>query len=282
MAESKGMERMRFGCCGSMIAPAADPAGIAVIESMAEIGLDYIELSLAHLAALDEARFGDVARRLGRSGIPCEACNNFFPASIRLTGAEARLDAALEYARGAMDRAARLGVRVIVFGSSGAKNVPDGFDHRTAWKQIVELLQRLGPMADSRGMAIAIEPINRRESNIVNLAAEGLRLALEAAHPSVGLLVDYYHLAVEREDPAILADAASSIRHLHVARVAGRRFPCAQESAGMSAFFNEIRRIGYSGRCSIEAYTDDFRADARRSLAYLRTALDLKIEESGS
>ena len=270
---------MRIGCCGSMISPAVDPIGIEVIEVMAELGFDYIELSLAHLAALDEDRYIDLVRRVGRSGLRCEACNNFFPAAIRLTGENARLDDAVEYARRALDRAAGLGVCIIVFGSAGAKNVPAGFNHPTAWRQIVELLQNLGPMAESREITIAIEPLNKQESNIVNLAAEGLRLALEVAHPNVGLLIDYYHLAMEHEDPAILVEAGAAIRHVHFAQVAGRRFPYAQESAGMAAFFDRIRSIRYTGRCSIEAYTDNFRADARRALAYLRAATDFDAKE---
>jgi D-psicose/D-tagatose/L-ribulose 3-epimerase len=272
-------DRVRFGCCGSMIAPATDPVGVEMIETMAELGFDYIELSLAHLAALDQGRYRELGRRVERSGLRCEACNNFFPPAIRLTGVDARPDAALEYAERALDRAAGLGARVIVFGSSGAKNVPAGFDHRAAWRQIVELLRRLGPMAASRGLAIAIEPLNKTESNIVNLAAEGLRLAAEVAHPHVGLLVDYYHLAMEREAPAILVEAGSAIRHLHMAQVAGRRFPCARESAGMAAFFDAIRSIRYTGRCSIEAYTDDFAADARQALAFLRAMLDFNVKE---
>jgi len=36
----------RFGCCGSMIAPASDPVGLAIVEDLAAFGYDYIELSL--------------------------------------------------------------------------------------------------------------------------------------------------------------------------------------------------------------------------------------------
>jgi D-psicose/D-tagatose/L-ribulose 3-epimerase len=273
---------MRFGCCGSMISPAIDPIGIEMIETMAELGFDYIELSLAHIAALDEDGYARLGRRVERSGLRCEACNNFFPATLRLTGEDARPDLAIEYARRALDRAAGLGARVIVFGSAGARNVPAAFDSRTAWRQIVELLRNLGAIAASRGIAIAIEPLNRLESNIVNLAAEGLRLAREVAHPGVGLLIDYYHLAMEHEDPAILAEAGAAIRHIHFAQATGRRFPCVQESAVMEAFFDEIRNIGYAGRCSVEAYTDDFPADARRALAYLRAATDFPCEDPSS
>jgi D-psicose/D-tagatose/L-ribulose 3-epimerase len=263
---------MRLGCCGSLIAPAADAIGVGVIDELAATGYDYVELSLADIAALSGPAFEDLARRVEGSGLRSEACNNFFPATVRLTGPEARLAVALDYASRALERAARLGARVIVFGSSGAKNVPPGFSHDTAWRQIVNLLQHLGPFAARHDVTIAIEPINRLESNIVNRVAEGIRLFREVNHPHVRLLVDFYHLTLEGEDPAILLEAADAIRHVHVARVEGRTFPVAWDAA-FERFFDHLRRAGYAGRCSIEAVTADFPSDAPRALATLRAGL---------
>ncbi len=260
---------MLIGCCACMIAPGTDPIGIESIEQMAALDFDYAELSLAHLAALPDEEFRGLAGRVERSGLRCEACNNFFPPSVRLTGPDASLPAALDYAARAIGRAARLGVCTIVFGSAAAKNVPRGYGHGAAWSQIVELLQRLGPMARQHELTIAIEPISRAESNIVNHAAEGLQLMREVNHPSVRLLVDYYHLMREREDPAIILEAGDAIRHVHIASLARRAFPTRWEE-DFTPFFACLRRIRYEGRCSIEAFTEDFTADARLALRALR------------
>ena len=150
-----------------MISPSTDPIGVEIVESLAQFGFDYLELSLSGLAALPPPAFSSLHRRIKRSGIPCEACNNFFPPRVRLTGSEARLPVALDYARAAMERAASLGVCLIVFGSSDARNMPQGFPKEVAGKQIVELLQHLGPVAAQHGITIAIEPLNRQESNIL-------------------------------------------------------------------------------------------------------------------
>jgi D-psicose/D-tagatose/L-ribulose 3-epimerase len=260
---------MRWGCCGCMISPTGDPVGIGIIELLSEIGYDYVELSLSDFTVMSDLEFAGMTRRIEQSGIRCEACNNFFPRTIRLTGEEARLQSALDYAAKALDRAARLGAGIIVFGSSGAKNVPLGFSRDTAWRQIVELLRHLGPMAAQHHLIIAIEPINREESNMINLAAEGLRMAREVDHPNIQLLIDYYHLSMEREDHAILAEAGTAIRHLHFAKVEGRSFPL-EATPAHRQFFAEMRHIQYSGRCSIEAFTGDFPAEARCALRILK------------
>jgi D-psicose/D-tagatose/L-ribulose 3-epimerase len=217
----------------------------------------------------DCALSGSNRRRDHRSGIRCEACNNFFPPQIRLTGQDADLTEALNYAGKALDRAARLGACIVVFGSSASRNVPHGFPMEKAWQQLVELLGNLGPMAKPHGITITIEPLNKLESNIINLAPEGLRLAQEVDHPNIQLLLDFYHLMMERETPETILQAGSFIRHVHLAKPEGRLFPTEPEDE-LCRFFSYLERIRYSRRCSIEAYTSGFEADARRSLRILK------------
>jgi len=260
--------RMRFGCCGNMIAQATDPVGIEIVEQLAALGFDYIELSMRDVAVLPAAALDRIATRLQRAGLACEACNNFFPPEIRLTGPAADLPAALRYAETAFAAAARLGVAVIVFGSAGARNVPAGFPLDAAWAQLRTLLAALGPRAEARGIAIVIEPLNRGESNILHTVAEGWRMAQEVAHPQVRLLADAYHVRQNGEDPASLR-AVGPIAHVHVAEHADRLFPSGGD-ATLAAFFAELRATGYAQRCSIEAYTKDFTGDAARALRVCR------------
>ncbi len=260
---------MRYGCCGSMVARRADGTGIEIVEQLKEMGFDYIELSLAHITALSDSDFDVLGERLRQTGLRCEACNNFFPPQIRLTGSAADLPLTLDYVERAFRRASLLGTEVIVFGSSGAKNVPEGFSRDRAWMQIVHLLRALDPPAEKYGITVAIEPLNRLESNIVNTVAEGLRLAREVNREHIQLLVDYYHLMMEQESPDIILEAADSIRHLHFAEPEGRVFPQGH-NPGYSVFFARLKEIGYTGRLSLEAYSGEFAVDAPRSLSLLK------------
>ena len=262
---------MRVGCCASMIAPQWDPMGIESVEAMAALGFDYVELSLAHLALASEGDFEAVVSRVSRSGIRCEANNNFFPPHIRLTGPEADLDAALRYASLALGRAARLGVEVIVLGSSGAKNVPEGFPKEKARTQLLALLRRLGPLAEGEGITIVLEPISRPEANFVTQTGEGWALVREVDHPGIRLLVDYFHMAGEGEDAAVIREAGDVIRHAHFARPGNRVFPTEWEDR-FDPFFQALGEVGYGGRLSIEAFTQDFEADAPRALELVREA----------
>ena len=51
-----------------------------------------------------------------------------------------------------------------------------------------------GPMAESYGIRIAIEPLSYREDNVINTVSDAVRLARSVNLPSVGVLADYYHV----------------------------------------------------------------------------------------
>lgn len=244
---------MRLGCCVNMLGNADDPIGRRYIRAVKEAGYDYVELPLAQVMELSEQEFGGLLDELDAAALPCRCCNNFFPASVRLTGENADLAAAEDYIARAVKRAARLGAERIVFGSSGAKNVPEGFSHERAFEQIVEVLRLADRYVQPEHICIVIEPLNRKESNIILNLTDGERLVKAVDRPSVRLLVDYYHFRMEEESPEVLRQAMPDIRHVHFAEPQGRSFPTG-ESADYESFFEILREGNYTGGVSIEAY----------------------------
>jgi len=260
---------MRIGYCTNLIATQIDGTGSEWIEKGQENGFDYVELPLAQMVDLNDKEFSSLKEKVGSSGLKCEACNNFFPASIRLTGNDVDNGKTEAYLDKALGRAAQLGVKVIVLGSPKSKNVPEGYPMDKAWFQLVELLKAIDPLVRKRGITVVIEPLNKGESNILNTAAEGLKLVKAIDRENIKLLIDYYHLVMEKENPEIILDAGSYIKHIHFANPAGRVYP-AEKIDGYIRFMDLLKRIGYEGRISVEAYTKDFCHDAKRSVEMLR------------
>ncbi len=260
---------MRIGYCTNLIATQKDGTGSEWIEKGKDSEFDYVELPLAQMVDLDDEAFLSLKGRVGVSGLKCEACNNFFPASIRLTGTAVNYGKIEEYLSKALERAAQLGVKVIVFGSPKSKNVPEGYPMDKAWSQLVELLKTIDPLVRAKDITIVIEPLCKLESNIINTAAEGLGLVKAVERKNIKLLIDYYHLIMEKENPEILLRAGSYIKHIHFANPAGRVYP-AEKVDGYIRFMDLLKRSGYEGRISVEAYTKDFCHDAKRSVEILR------------
>jgi D-psicose/D-tagatose/L-ribulose 3-epimerase len=271
-------------CCHALLAitPAAQQTGkvqvgycvgLKGLETAKAAGFDYVEVGVTEIAALSDADFDAALERVKQVGIPTPNANLFLPPSIRLTGPQPTdPEEQMAYVRKAFARLNRLGVKIVCFGSGGARRVPDGFPKEEAFKQLVAFGKRIAPEARANGITVVIEPLRVQETNIINTAAEGLALVKAVSDPNFELLIDFYHLASEKEDPAIIVQAGEHLRHLHMANPQGRVFPLDWDEFDYAPFFANLRRIGYAGRISIEASSRDVPTEGPRAIALLRRA----------
>jgi D-psicose/D-tagatose/L-ribulose 3-epimerase len=247
--------------------------GLKGLETAKAAGFDFVELGTTELTALADADFEAAVAQVKAVGIPTPNANLFLPASLKLTGPEAATpEQQMAYVTKAFTRLERLGVKILCFGSGGARRVPDGFSKDEAFAQLVAFGKRIAPEAKAHGITVVIEPLRRQETNIINTAGEGFALVKAIAHPNFELLVDFYHLASEQEDPKIILEAKYHIRHLHMANPQGRVFPLTWDEFDYAPFFANLRTIGYAGRMSIEASSPDVPAQAPKSIELLRRA----------
>jgi D-psicose/D-tagatose/L-ribulose 3-epimerase len=262
---------VKFGCCLNMVATGSDGTGIEKLEKLAELGYDYVELPLAELMALTREEFDEVKKKVKRSGICCETCNNFFPSTIHLTGTDVHMQEVMVYVDKALGRAGELGARYVVFGSGKAKGVPEGFPIEEGYLQVTELLKQVSPLAEKHGIMIVIEPLRKQECNLINTFEEGCLLAAAVAVPNVKVLVDFYHMAVEREPVEhLLMMGKENLRHVHFANPIGRAYPNQDDEADYKPFFDALKVIGYDERISCEAYAKDFETEAKKTLAFFK------------
>ena len=238
---------MKLGIC-------TDPFHAAAAK---EAGFDYIEYSMSSLASVSDEEFERMAQALESSGLRVEAMNVMLPGSFRLTGPDADLSPIAGYLEKGFSRGAQLGQRVQVFGSGGARNVPDEWPMDRALDELSAFLELAAPIAGKYGVAIAIEPLNPGECNIINTVSDAVALARRVALPNVGALADWYHMAVQNEGTAGMLDAGGLLWHCHIANPEGRRFPLPGDGADFSQFFGALKRIGYAGRVSIEGGGDE-------------------------
>jgi D-psicose/D-tagatose/L-ribulose 3-epimerase len=248
--------------------------GLRNLEAAKAAGFDYVELGTTEIAGLSDADFDAAAARIKALGIPTPAANNFLPATLKVTGPQIDTEAQMAHVRKALSRVSKLGVEVVVFGSGGARRVPEGFAKEEAFKQLVDFGRRAAKEARANGITIAIEPLRKQETNIINTAAEGLDLVNAVADPNFQLMIDFYHLASEQEDPAIVIRAKDHIRHLHMANPNGRVFPKKWEEFDYAPFFANLKAIGYDKRISMEGNTTDLAADGPLTIALLRKAFE--------
>ena len=243
-----------------------DIANIGIVE---KIGYDYLETSLAGLAAMSEQDYAAALAKAANAGIKVEACNGMLPAEVRVTGPDVSAQKIHDYLELAFSRASKLGVEVVVFGSAGARNVPEGFDIAQAWRQISNFLRLAQTHAQKYNITIAIEPLRRGESNIINLVSEAVALSSLLQLANVKALGDTYHMAMCSEPLSALTMAGDLLAHVHTANALGRILPKEGDGENYMGIFKALRAGGYDGRISCEAGCKDFVTDAQAAFNVL-------------
>jgi D-psicose/D-tagatose/L-ribulose 3-epimerase len=264
LVTSQAPAKVRVGYC----------TGLKNLEAARAAGFDYVELGATEIAALSDADFDAAAAKIKELGIATPVANLFLPGTLKVTGPDINPEAQMAHVRKVFTRLAKLGTEIVVFGSGGARRVPDGFAKDEAFKQLVDFGRRAATEARLHGITIAIEPLRTQETNIINSAAEGLELVNAIGHPNFQLMIDFYHLASEHEDPAIVLRAKEHLRHLHVANPTGRVFPQKWEEFDYAPFFANLKAIGYDKRISMEGNTTDLAAQGPVTIALLRKAFE--------
>ena len=211
---------MRFGCCVSLLDD--------TILRLPQAGADYAETGFSTLRDLSLAQCRERAQALEEAGVPVPVMNLLFPGDLALVGPRADLPAVEDYLDQGLEKAALFGVKKLVFGSGGARRVPEGFPKEAAWEQLLALCREvIAPRMEQRGMVCCIEPLNQGECNILNTCAEGFRLAQAVDRPGVRLLVDLYHFDLEEEPRPSLEQYRGYLCHAHIASAKnGASSPC--------------------------------------------------------
>jgi D-psicose/D-tagatose/L-ribulose 3-epimerase len=263
VAASQRARPIRIGYCG----------GIGDIDAARAAGFDYIELRTAEIANLSDTDFDGLVEKMKASGFPVPTTYQFIVGKMKITGPDINKDEEQAYVRKALDRVSQLGVHTVVVGSGTARQYPEGFQKEEAFRQLVDFFKRLGPEARTRQIVIAIEPLRREETNIINSMGEGLTLIAAVNDPNVQLNLDFYHLEMVQEDPAIILKAGSHIAHVHMSNPNNRVFPLRWSEYNYGPFFENLRKIGYDKEISLEGATKDFAGEAPKAIAFLRSAM---------
>ena len=167
--------------------------------------------------------------------------------------------------------AARTGAVIIIGLLRGI--VKPGVDHGQAMDWLIEALRRCSAAAAPHGVRLALEPINRYETTLINTVAQCLDLIEAVGASNFGVLADTFHMNIE--EPSIagsLRRAGSRIYHVHLAD-SNRWYP-----GGGHIDFQEVacalKEVGYTGYLSVEAMpVPDADACARESIETLKKIL---------
>ena len=266
--------RILFGACRG-------PSDTALMK---KIGYDFFEWNVAS-AMMPEKSESEWAKRRDmvlEAALPIRSCNGFLPGTFRLTGPNAKWDEALDYAETACRRGDILGVKTIVFGSGGARNVPgditakkkeDRPDTEKGVEQYTDFCRALCKRIADCKVTVVIEPLRPLESNIINYVWQGLQIVEDVGSPRLQQLADIFHMISGREGACSIVKAGCRLKHCHIATKGVRQFPGNNDTELFLPYFKALKEIGYTGGVSCECgwgKKEDLEKNLETALATLK------------
>lgn len=256
---------MEIGFCG----------GYNSHKIIKDAGYDFIEMPVGEVMShLDHEQYESQRRDLEQMEISCLAFNIFVPGSFSIIDSYMNGNkAVLEYCKVAIKRIADLEGKIIVFGSGKARMVPDGIDFDRATDILIEFVRDCADFAMPYGITIAVEHLNKGESNILTSVKETGEFVKAVNRENVKILYDTYHMSVEGEDIANVAAVIDDVVHIHVSDREGRTYPHKDIE-----LYNELNAIlkeaEYKGAISVECKVDDLARDTKLAMEIIQRVFD--------
>jgi sugar phosphate isomerase/epimerase len=118
------------------------------------------------------------------------------------------------------------------------------------WKWLVEGIKEVYTHAEKAGIRIAIEPLNRFETYLINRGDQALALA-DAVGPNCGVCLDLFHMNIEENDiHEAFRRCKGRIYDVHIAD--NNRFAPGMGTLDFPAIVKTIKSTGYTGALTLE------------------------------
>ena len=221
------------------------------IEKTAEVGYDFIEASAPEPEAID---IDFTRRQLERSGI-----------GINLS---LGLDEHTDISSGDPEKAARgrhlLGQAVRVCRDLGG-NVVGGILHSAFRKNVhpttaagvamsVDIMREVAELAARSGVMLAMEVVNRYESNLLNTASQAVDYCHRVGAPNVKVHLDTYHMNIEESDlGAAIRETGPDLGYFHIGE--SHRGYLGSGSINFAEVFKTLIAIDYQGPIAFESFS---------------------------
>ena len=239
-----------------------------LFRRMKQAGMDFCELLVPEDGEIDPLRVGEAAREAGLFLLLAARVNLQRDLASDDFGAHAN---GVAYLRRCVDVAVACGAAIVggpLFGAplvfAGRPPVPITEAARVARiARVVEGLRTAGSYAEQHGIRLAVEPLNRFETDFCNTARQAVELVRLVNQPAVGVMLDTFHMNMEEDDlPQAIRHAAPHLIHFQANE--NHRGFLGTGHLDWPAICRTLAEIDYTGAITLEPFR---RTDHRLSVA---------------
>lgn len=277
---------MKIALCNEVLQPLPFEAQCKLAAGMGYDGLEVAPFTLAQDPTLiTDAQAAAHARMAADHGLDITGLHWLLvaPAGLSIVSSD---NALRQRTAGVMERmvelCAAMGGRYLVHGSPRQRSVPPDSSAQQAWERARECLARAARRAQACGVTYVLEPLSRKETDLVNTVEEAMRMVDEVGSPALRTMIDCSAAGqTETEPVAALIERwmpTGKIAHVQV-NDPNRQGPGQGEMhfTPILAALQRMQRQGHYGDViAVEPfdYLPDGPGCAARAIGYLRGILE--------
>jgi D-psicose/D-tagatose/L-ribulose 3-epimerase len=191
-------------------------------------------------------------------------CGAFCPGRD-LRGSAADQIACVQYISELIKLASQLGSTLVcgpMYSETGRAGRHSAEEREAQLAQIATHLKPLCQQAEAAGVILAIEPLNRFETDCINTLEQAVDLIERVGSPALKIHIDTFHMNIEEDDSAAaILKHGQHIGHVHAS--ASHRGLLGQDQVDWNGVLSALQTIGYDGDIVIESFSEDNEVIAR-------------------
>ncbi|PIB39510.1 sugar phosphate isomerase/epimerase family protein [Maribacter sp. 4G9] len=164
-----------------------------------------------------------------------------------------------EHAEKCFSLASELGVSFVagpLYAAVGKARLAPEAEKKAEWGRAVANLRTLSGIAKNQGLDIALEPLNRFESDLINTADDVVRLLDAINEKNMKIILDSFHMTIEEQDIRLAINTAGK-RLIHVQVSENHRGIPGTGLTPWAEFAKGLQDVEYSGALVIESFTPE-------------------------
>lgn len=225
-------------------------------------GFDSVEIALEDVTHINP---GIVKRALDENGLKCGSICAAMGPGRDLRGTQEEQNTAIDYIKSILDLMPELDCPILVgplYSSVGRAEAVSKVQYKNQWNIVVSHLKMLSDYANQLNLKLAIEPLNRYETDFINTCEQALKMIGAVNNEALMLHLDTYHMNIEEKDPAkAILNAGDKLGHFHAC--GSDRGTPGGDQINWGKICTSLKQINYRGDLVIESFTTDVKVIAK-------------------
>lgn len=231
---------------------------VTLFPKIKKLGFDAVEIAVEDPSLIDA---GAVKQALEANGLQPIICGAFGPTRDLTNEDPAVHQNCFQYINQCFDICEAVGARFLagpMYSAVGKARLVSPEQRKREWDLAVGNLRKVCESAEKRGLSIALEALNRFETDLINTSEDLLRLVNDINHPAARTMIDSFHMTIEEKN---LAEAVKLIgeKLIHVQVSENHRGIPGTGQTRWDDLRAGLEAVGYEGIVSIESFTPEIK-----------------------